>query len=119
MSFAFNAALCVGSLVVSFLSGAWSNTDEGSDSKVITVKYFLAALSLITGMVFTFLLALLIQGAEILAINSTQALFLVLAGFIPGWAGLFIFLYFRHRAACNKEASESQSESKAATGSKV
>jgi cytochrome c biogenesis protein CcdA len=116
MSFAYNAALCVGSLMVSIVSGAWSYTDEGSDIRVRTAKYFLAALSLITGMVFTFLLALLIHGAEILAINSTQAMLLVLAGFIPGWTGLFIFLYFRHRAASKKEASESPSESKATTG---
>jgi lysylphosphatidylglycerol synthetase-like protein (DUF2156 family) len=111
MSVTMNVALCAGSLVAAVVFGALSDSTKGDNTRVKTVKFIVAFASLVTGMVFTFLLALIVRGGEVLEIDGTQAFFLLMAGFVPGWAGLAVRIYFRNRAASKQVNTVSQPES--------
>lgn len=111
MSTTLDVVMCFAGFVVSFLFGAWSNTNEGDSLRVKTVKCILAFLSLLAGIIFTALSALLVHGGEFISINATQAFFLLIAGFIPGWLGLAASICLRNRASSKKDTGVIQSES--------
>jgi hypothetical protein len=98
------AAICFVALAVSFFFGFFSII-KGCESIPAKVgKWFLAILSLCSGIVFTVSLAQLILGPWILKISATQGFLLIMSGFIPGWIGFAVRRYFLNRASSKQQS---------------
>ena len=90
MSVMLNVGLCAGSLILSFIAGAFADADKEDGFLVKTIKLILGITSILAGMYYFAILELLFIGGETLEIGPLHAFVLFIAGVGLSWSALTV-----------------------------